>query len=132
MNVERVTHNFRRVKHIAPAWNMVVSDAIYYLAVVEDGKDLGAFCFHPCDETGLLMHVELGHDCRGAKASKAYEAAFQWMFDNTEHETLRGRIPGATRHARVMARHVGASYDGVDCDALQCYSITKYDEMRVF
>lgn len=129
--IERITSNFRRVKAIAPAWELTISDQIYYLAVVEGGEDVGVMCFHPCDEEGLLMHVELGHQCRGARAAKAYEAAFQWMFDNTDYEVLLGRIPGETRHARVMARHVGAEYQGIDCDKLMCYKITKFDEARV-
>lgn len=132
MKIERVTHNFRRIKRMAPEWNMTIADSVYYLAVTEDGNDIGAVCFHPCDEQGLLMHVEMGHGCRGAKASKAYKAAFEWMFENTGCAILRGRIPSDTRAARVMARHVGADYEGVDCDGLQCYSITKPEEVRAF
>lgn len=129
--IERVTSNFRRVKALAPMWDLIISPQIYYLIVSRDGEDVGVMCFHPCDEEGLLMHVELGHDCRGKKAAAAYEAAFQWMFDNTEYETLLGRIPGETRHARIMARHVGAKIDGVDCDGLNCYSVSRFQEMRI-
>ncbi len=128
MMIERVTSNFRRIKRIAHEWDMTISDGIYYLAVTEGGEDIGALCFHPCDERGLLMHVQMTDKCRGAKASQAYKAAFDWMFENTDCDILRGRIPGDTRAARVMARHVGANYEGVDCDGLQCYSVT--NEMR--
>ena len=129
--IEHITSNFRRVKALAPMWDMTISPEIYYLIVVDGGEDLGTMVFVPCDEEGLLMHVELGHDCRGAKAAKAYNEAFQWMFDNTDYETLLGRIPGETRHARVMARHVGAKFEGVDCDKLNCYSVSKYDQPRI-
>ena len=43
--IERVTNNFRRVKAIAPAWNMIISDEVYYLAVVEGGEDVGVMWF---------------------------------------------------------------------------------------
>jgi hypothetical protein len=129
--IERITSNFRRVKALAPQWDMIISDKVYYLMVVEDGKDMGVMVFHTCNEPGLLMHVELGHDCRGAKAAAAYKAAFRWIFDNTDYETLHGRIPDTTRHARVMARHVGADFIGVDCDGLVCYNITKHYERRI-
>lgn len=125
MIVERVTENFRRIKRIAHDWDMIVSPHIYYLAVVEGGNDIGAFCFHPCDEEGMLMHVSMTEACRGAKASEAYISAFEWMFRNTDCENLLGRIPSENRVARVMARHVGANFEGVDCDGLQCYSVTK-------
>lgn len=128
--IERVTSNFRRVKAMAPQWDLIISDKIYYLAVVEGGEDRGVMVFHPCDQEGLLMHVELGHDCRGAKAAKAYGEAFQWVFDNTGYDELYGRIPGETRHARVMARHVGAEFEGVDIDKLLCYKVTRFDQMR--
>ncbi len=129
--IECITSNFRRVKALAPQWDMTISDKVYYLMVVDGGEDVGVMVFHTCDEPGLLMHVELGHDCRGAKASAAYNEAFQWIFDNTEHEILLGRIPGTTQHARVMARHVGADFTGVDCDGLMCYNVTKYGERRI-
>tara|TARA_R110000803_G_scaffold37861_2_gene81721 strand:- start:1463 stop:1858 length:396 start_codon:yes stop_codon:yes gene_type:complete len=125
--IERITSNYRRIKAFAPEWDMKISDKIYYLMVTDKGRDVGAMAFHTCDEPGLLMHVQLGHNCRGARAAAAYKSAFKWMFENTKHETLLGRIPATVRHARVMARHVGASFMGVDCDGLMCYRVTKND-----
>ena len=124
--IER-SQDYRRVKRLAPKWDLVVSDEIYYLVETEVGEDLGAICFHPCDEDGLLMHVALGEKCRGARAGKAYRNAFAWMFENTEIETLLGRIPDTYQHARVMARNIGGQFNGIDIDGLRCYSVTKRD-----
>lgn len=124
--IER-TKSYRRIKKLAPEWELVVSDEIYYLVETQDGEDIGAICFHPCDEDGLLMHVSLGNDCRGARAGEAYFNAFKWMFDNTECEKLIGRIPKEYRGARVMARNVNGQFNGIDCDGLRCYSVMKRD-----
>lgn len=124
--IER-THDYRRIKGLAPKWDLVVSDKVYYLVETEDGEDVGAICFHPCDEEGLLMHVALGTKCRGARAGEAYRNAFEWMFANTDCEKLIGRIPQTYQHARVMARNIGGRFDKIDMDGLRCYSVTKYD-----
>ena len=122
--IER-TQDYRRVKALAPEWDLTVSDKVFYLAVVDHAKDVGVICFHPCDEDGMLMHVMLGNDCRGLRAANAYRAAFSWMFANTGHSTLLGRIPKIYRHARVMARNIGSRFDGIDMDGLMCYSLNK-------
>lgn len=127
--IQRVTDNFRRVKRLAPDWPLTVSDEVFYLVANHDGEDVGVMAFHPCDQDGLLMHVQLGEKCRGAKAAKAYRAAFDWVFTHTDNEMIYGRIPAETRHARIMARNVGGQFDGIDCDGMKCYSVCKYDEV---
>jgi len=117
--------NYRRVKKLAPGWLLLPFPDVYYLIVVDGGQDVGAFCFQPCDQDGRLMHVELGEACRGSRASQAYRAAFDWMFENTDVEILRGRIPADNRLARVMAVHVGGVFEQIDCDGLRCYSVEK-------
>lgn len=124
--IER-TKNYRRIKGLAPKWDLVVSDKVYYLVEMEDGEDIGAICFHPCDEEGLLMHVALGTECRGARAGEAYNNAFEWMFANTDCKKLLGRIPHTYQHARVMARSIGGKFTHIDQDNLRCYSVMKQD-----
>lgn len=124
--IERAT-SYRRVKALAPDWDLVVSDKIYYLVETENGEDVGVICYHPCDVDGLLMHVNLGDKCRGARAAQAYRNAFAWMFENTDCDMLLGRIPQAYRAARFMARTVGGKFNGIDIDGLRCYSTSRSD-----
>ena len=124
--IER-TKDYRRVKALSPDWNICVSDKAFYLIETDNGEDLGVICFHPCDEDGLLMHVNLGNKCRGRRAAKAYLNAFEWMFDNTECKKLLGRIPRGYRHARTMAVHIGGMFDKIDIDGLRCYSVSRTD-----
>ena len=129
--IER-TKDYRRIKGLAPKWDLVVSDKVYYLVEMENGDDIGAICFHPTDEEGLLMHVALGIECRGARAGEAYRNAFEWMFTNTDTDILLGRIPETYQHARVMSVYIGGKFTGIDCDGLRCYSVTRNDfEQRV-
>lgn len=129
--IER-TKEYRRIKVLAPDWDLVVSDKVYYLAEMNGHEDIGVICFHPCEETGLLMHVEMGWKCRGSRAGEAYNNAFKWMFENTDHETLLGRIPKDYVGARVMAHNIGGHFDGIDVDGLRCYSVSKHDfEKRI-
>ena len=123
--------SYRRIKAIAPDWDLVVSGEIYYLIETEQGNDVGVIVFHPCDSDGLLMHVELGKECRGARAATAYRNAFNWMFSNTDHKTLLGRIPADNAAARFMARAVGGVFSGVDGDGLRCYSVSRSDFKKV-
>jgi len=122
--IER-TKDYRRIKGLAPKWDLVVSDEVYYLVEMENGEDIGAIVFHPTDEPGMLMHVALGPECRGARAGEAYRNAFEWMFTNTDCEKLLGRIPETYQHARVMAQNIGGEFTGIDNDNLRCYSIEK-------
>ena len=124
--IER-THEYRRIKRLAPSWELVVSDQIFYLVVVDDsGVDVGIICFHPVPyETGLLMHVDLGKTCRGRCAAQAYRDAFSWIFSNTDETILRGRIPSTQQPAHVMAVHCGGRFDEIDEDGLRCYNVTK-------
>ena len=116
---------YRRIKRLAPDWDLIISDEIFYL-VVDSGA--GIICFHPCvDAPGMLMHVNLNETCRGARAAQAYHDAFAWMFENTNETILRGRIPSHNRKAHVMAAHSGGRFEEIDIDGLRCYSIEKAD-----
>lgn len=122
--IERAT-SYRRVKRLAPDWDIIPSDEIFYLVECEDGEDLGIMGFHTCDQEGLSMHVELGLKCRGKKASAACKAAIEWVFTNTGCEILRGRIPPENKPSRLMACHIGYTFDEIDEGGLCCYSIEK-------
>ena len=125
--IERSTE-YRRIKRLTD-WDLVVSDQIFYLVVVDDSDlDVGIICFHPVPyETGLLMHAALGEKCRGARAAQAYNDAFDWIFSHTDETILRGRIPDHYRHAHVMAVHCGGRFEEIDRDSLRCYKLTKQD-----
>ncbi len=127
MTIER-TQEYRRIKRLAPHWELLVSDKVFYLVV---GADEGVIVFHSCfDSPGMLMHVYLGQTCRGARAAQAYREAFEWMFDNTDETILRGRIPAYNYRAHVMAVHCGGVFEEIDMDGLRCYSVQKSDFER--
>lgn len=121
------TTDYRRVKALAPDWNLMPSEEIFYLVETKDGEDIGVMTFHPCDQDGLLMHVQL--KCRGAQAAQVYQNAFDWIFSHTDCTIIHGRIPPTTKHASIMARHVGGQFEGIDEDGLRCYSVNKFEKV---
>lgn len=125
--IERVTNNYRRIKRLAPDWNLTVSDQVFYLVEMENGDDIGVMVFHPCDQDGLLMHVELGYRCRGALALRSGRDALEWIFKNTGHEKIHGEVPGHLRQVCRMVREIGAKFDGIERNTVRCYSIGKQE-----
>lgn len=119
--IER-TQDYRRIKRLSD-WDLIVSDRIFYLVVVENNKDLGVLCFLPYND-GLITHASLGPECRGSKAANAYRDSFEWIFNNTNHEIICAEIPYDLRHVCFLARHVGMDFKGVD-GPLRLYNIEK-------
>lgn len=124
--IER-TKNYRRIKGLAPKWDLVVSDKVYYLVEVKNGEDVGAVCFHPCEKDGLMVHIVFSKQHRGKLASKSIKAAFQWLFDNTKHDNIVALIPTDFRRVHFLARNVGMNSDGIEENLFRCYSISKHD-----
>lgn len=121
--IKRCT-DLRRVKRLAPEWDLCFSHKIFYLVEEQDGIDLGVIVFVP-DKGGLLVHVEMGVKCRGKQAVKAYQDAFEWIFKNTDCETIIGEIPIDNRAAHIIARRAGGVFEGIEANVLRCYKLTK-------
>ena len=105
-------------------WNICPSPHVYYFIETKDGKDVGAIGFHELLGS-YRVHVHMTKDCRGADAVKVYRDGFRWMFENTDAEKIVGQIPIDLKGACYMARTVGATFDGIDAEAVRCYSLTK-------
>lgn len=120
--IERCT-DYRRVKKLTSA-DICASPEVFYLIETDGVDDLGVFYFHEC-EGGYMIHVEMTNNFRGKQAAESYKDAFEWMFENTVCEKIIGEIPMQLRAAQFMARHVGATFDGIDKGVLRCYSLTK-------
>lgn len=108
--IERAT-SYRRIKRLAPNWGLVISDEIYYLIEVMDGRDVGVWAFEPY-ENGFQTHAHMSKEYRGAKAAFSARCAFAWMFDITCCGIIFAVIPEPLHHVHVMARHIGMKYNG--------------------
>lgn len=131
--------DFRRVKKLAeryPAkglrvWNICISSDVHYFIEVEDGEDLGAWCFEPHPE-GYLMHAAMGPKCRGKKALHSGIEAIEWMFGHTNCERVIAATPVELKHTHVLPRAAGFRFvevrDGCRCSVLD---IEDYYNKRV-
>lgn len=108
--IERAT-SYRRIKRVAPNWTLVVSDELYYLIEVRDGRDVGVWAFEPC-ENGFRVHANMSKEYRGAKAAVSARSAFEWMFENTKCGIIFAGIPEFMHHVQMMACHIGMTFDG--------------------
>lgn len=122
--IERVKDNYRRIKCLAPDWNIVPSDEIYYLVEVQDGKDIGAVVLIP-EAEGLKIHVAFKY--RGPRAATGIRNAFCWAFENTEHTRIIAAIPvkDAYKPVRYLAHTVGMIFNEIEESLFRCYSINK-------
>ena len=125
----RREEKYRRIKRVSGWPELVVSRDMFYLMENDDGKDVGVWVFHPCED-GLMVHVAMDNSHRGAYAAASVRDAFAWIFLHTKHTTLVAEIPDAMRHVQFMARHVGMLLDGIDAHGLRCYRLNKPDIQR--
>lgn len=86
--------------HVGMMWK---PDSIY-LMIEEDGQALGFIWLDKTGE-GMMSHVMLTKECRGAKALEALKGAINWMFLNTEHNYLMARPP--FRHSYLLVKMLG-------------------------
>ena len=120
--------DYRRIRRLT-GWNVCPSPKVYYFIEEKDGKDVGAIMAHELH--GLYrVHVHMTKDCRGKDAAEVYRDVFQWIFDNTDAEKIVGEVPIDLKGACYMAKHVGATFDGIDADVLRCYSLTRDTFMK--
>lgn len=97
------SRNFRRIKKL---WDLVISISIkdYYLIETEDGRDLGVWYFHPCED-GMMIHANML--VKGKRAAKSARNAINWIFEHTSSKVIYADIPNNKRHAQMMASVVG-------------------------
>ncbi len=127
MTARTIEHSrdFRRVKKLVPQdWDINISSEFFYLIVVHDGVDVGIFEVHPYKD-GLLIHLNMSEECRGKKAVRAGLGAFEWVFDNTDYETIYAVSPPKLRHAHFLANHVGMEYRRTDEAGFRHYEISR-------
>lgn len=119
--IER-SQDYRRIKKLTDE-KLLISSEAFYLIAVASGIDVGVVLFHPYKDA-LLMHVEFTMGYRGRLASNAYREALAWIFENTAFDIIYGEIPQENRPAHLMARKVGACFDGIE-DNLRLYSMRR-------
>lgn len=119
--IER-TFDYRRVKRLAPHWDIYITPLCYYLIVSEDNVDKGAFYFVPYKD-GFLVHTQFALAHRGKKALRSYKDSIAWIADNTSCKVLYGTIPSDNMGARILTRSMGVDFDGVDSEGLRMYSL---------
>lgn len=117
--IER-TEDYRRVKRITAAnpmsrdnpWNLVVSSDYFYLLEVQNGQDVGVWCFEPDAEHGYLMHTAMTPECRGRDAVKSGLSAIRWLYENTDADQIIAPVPASLRHAQLIPRSAGLRFLG--------------------
>ncbi len=100
--------DYRRIKKF-PAWHVLISDEVYYLMEIKCGKDLGLWTFHPWFD-GLLIHANVGDECRGRDAVASAKDAFKWIFENTGCRKIYAAIPNDKRPAQFVASWAGMTW----------------------
>ena len=123
--IER-SESYRRIKKIEPEWNLIISNRLHYLIAMIDDRDVGVMCFHPHEDypSSAMMHVSFLPEFRGRAALRGYTDAFSWIFANTEYDRIVAEIPQEMRAAHFMARHAGATFDGVE-EGFRKYSLLR-------
>ena len=106
--------DYRRIQKF-PDWRMCVSQELFYLMEVKDGKDLGVWTLHPWHD-GLLIHASLSKECSGKCAKHSAIQAFNWVFQNTQYKDIYASISNSKRHAQFMAVSAGMNFIYSDND----------------
>lgn len=114
--------SFRRVKDTWPHGVCILPEC-HYLAEVIGGIDVGAWFFHP-HEDGLMVHADMGPQCRGKAAADSARNAFNWIFENTDAQTIYAHIPSDKKNVHMLAVVVGMDF--VFCEnGNRCYRIER-------
>jgi hypothetical protein len=129
--IER-TEDYRRVKRITAAnpmsedspWELIISNDLFYLIEVQDGQDVGVWCFEPDPDLGYLMHTAMTPACRGRNAIKSGLNAIGWLYDNTDAEQIIAPVPVHLRHAQLIPRNAGLEYMGGN-EKVKYYKMTR-------
>ena len=123
------TKDFRRVKRVWP--NPIdIGRNCHYLMERVDDRDLGVWVFYSVDD-GLMVHVNLGEECRGRMAKMSAMNAFDWIWYNTETPVIYAAIAEDKRNVHLLAQAVG--FDFIFCDQAgnRCYSLERPNVERM-
>ena len=107
--IER-TEDYRRAKRFI-SWPLVISNSFYYLMEIEGIEDIGVWTLHP-HKDGVMVHADMGQNCRGRKAVESLKAAFKWIWDNTPFKSIYAGIPADNKPACQVASKAGMGYAG--------------------
>lgn len=111
------TKDYRIVKKLA-SWQPIISNEVIYLT--EDNAGLWAFHEHL---DGLMIHAEMGVNCRGKAAIESAKRAFDWIFKNTDKTIIYAAIPKERKAACYMARWSGMKFTHED-DKQRYYEVS--------
>lgn len=118
--IER-TFDYRIVKKMLPdQQNFVVSSSVIYL--IDDFN--GIWVVEP-DADMSVVHVCMSEKCRGKKSLELCKKVVDWVFSNTDIESLYGVIPKANKAACYNAAHVGMTFSHENKDK-RIYKVEKY------
>lgn len=129
--IER-TEDYRRVKRITAAnpmsedrpWHLTISSDLFYLIEVQDGQDVGVWCFEPDPDLGYLMHTAMTPACRGKAAVASGLDAIRWLYENTDATQIIAPVPVRLRHAQLIPRAAGLEYVGEN-EKMKYYKMTR-------
>lgn len=91
---------------------------------VKEGNDLGVWAFHKYAD-GLMVHVNMGKECRGKAAAQSAKDAFKWIFNNTETNNIYALISETNRKTQILAVFVGLSFIYSDKKGNRCYKLER-------
>ena len=90
----------------------VTGDGLYWLAVIKDGQLGGAFFVHRLNAAMYECHTCLLRGFRGATAVEAARTAVDWVFANTDCESLITHVPEYNFPAKRLAEKAGFTHIG--------------------
>lgn len=120
MTIER-TEDYRRVKRLVDAnpidqeseWKLTISRDVFYLIEVQDGEDVGVWCFDPTENGDYEMHAAMSKACRGKAAVTSGLDAIRWIYENTDANTIIAPVPEYLKYAQRIPIAAGLVYEGM-------------------
>jgi hypothetical protein len=84
----------------------VFSDDIYYLLEKEGSEILGVWACVKM-RNAIVIHADMGPNCRGMKAVDSAKEAFKWLFKNVRVEKIYAKIEKEKKAACQIASRAG-------------------------
>ena len=98
------TFDYRIINKMAP-WDPVISSKIIYLV----DENAGVWVFHE-HKDGMISHVEMKENCRGADAVEQCKKAIEWIFENTDTKVIYAEIDNDNKPACHNAVRCGFTF----------------------
>ena len=95
-------------------WEPEKNEAIWYLAVKDEGTIIGLFVYFPENYVCWHVHVCLLPIAWGRKAILAFCECIRWVFQNTPCERIVGSVPMWNFPAARLARNAGMTEFGIN------------------